>query len=70
MPVAMVMGLYRKHSGKEYVETVAAPDGLDVTASRRRSVPRAQRSSFRSSRAPAPSAKARTFHRKTWTSRL
>lgn len=34
MPVAMVMSLYRKHSGKQSVETIGSPDGLDVTASR------------------------------------
>lgn len=34
MPVAMVMGLYRKHSGKQSVEIGETPDGLDVTASR------------------------------------
>jgi len=34
MPVAMVMSLYRRHSGKEAVEVTATPDGLDVTASR------------------------------------
>jgi len=34
MPVAMVMSLYRKHSGREAVEVSGAPDGLDVTASR------------------------------------
>jgi hypothetical protein len=34
MPVAMVMSLYRKHSGKQAVEVTGTPDGLDVTASR------------------------------------
>jgi hypothetical protein len=34
MPVAMVMSLYRKHTGTQAVEVTAAPDGLDVTASR------------------------------------
>jgi alpha-L-arabinofuranosidase len=34
MPVAMVMSLYRKHSGAQAVGMPAAPDGLDVTASR------------------------------------
>jgi hypothetical protein len=34
MPVAMVMSLYRRHSGREAVEVAAAPDGLDVSASR------------------------------------
>jgi hypothetical protein len=34
MPVAMVMSLYRKHSGRESVEVTATPDGLDVVASR------------------------------------
>lgn len=34
MPVAMVMSLYRRHSGREGVEVAATPDGLDVTASR------------------------------------
>jgi len=36
MPVAMVMSLYRKHSGQQFVETNSAPDGLDVAASRTR----------------------------------
>lgn len=34
MPVAMVMSLYRKHSGKRSLQVRGAPDGLDVTASR------------------------------------
>ena len=34
MPVAMVMSLYRRHSGSHAVEVAAIPDGLDVTASR------------------------------------
>jgi alpha-N-arabinofuranosidase len=34
MPVAMVMSLYRRHSGREAVEVAGAPDGLDVAASR------------------------------------
>lgn len=34
MPVAMVMSLYRNHSGAQFVDTVNTPDGLDVTASR------------------------------------
>ena len=34
MPVAMVMSLYRKHTGTQAVEVTGAPDGLDVTASR------------------------------------
>ena len=34
MPVAMVMSLYRKHSGKQSLEVTGTPDGLDVTASR------------------------------------
>ena len=33
MPVAMVMSLYRKHSGTQAVEVAATPDGLDVAAS-------------------------------------
>ncbi|MFQ5806052.1 MAG: alpha-L-arabinofuranosidase [Phycisphaerae bacterium] len=34
MPVARIMSLYRKHMGKKAVDVKAAPDGLDVTASR------------------------------------
>jgi len=34
MPVAMVMSLYRRHSGREAVGVTRTPDGLDVTASR------------------------------------
>ncbi|MBN1507151.1 MAG: twin-arginine translocation signal domain-containing protein [Sedimentisphaerales bacterium] len=34
MPVAMVMSLYRRHSGQEAVEVTGTPDGLDVAASR------------------------------------
>jgi alpha-N-arabinofuranosidase len=34
MPVAMVMALYRKHTGENALEVAAAPADLDVTASR------------------------------------
>jgi len=34
MPVACIISLYRKHSGRKSLAVVAAPDGLDVTASR------------------------------------
>lgn len=34
MPVAIVMALYRHHTGNKAVNVNAAPDGLDVTASR------------------------------------
>ena len=34
MPVARVMELYRKHSGRQYCTTVHAPKTLDITASR------------------------------------
>ena len=34
MPVGMVMSLFGKHVGKDAVEVVDTPDGLDVTASR------------------------------------
>jgi hypothetical protein len=34
MPIAMVMSLYRRHSGRDAIEVVAAPGGLDVAASR------------------------------------
>ncbi len=34
MPVALVMALYRHHTGEQAVGVVKAPDGLDVTASR------------------------------------
>jgi len=34
MPVARVTALYRKHRGKKALTVTAAPDGLDVTASR------------------------------------
>ena len=34
MPVARVMSLYRRHSGKKACDVAAAPDGLDVTAGR------------------------------------
>jgi alpha-N-arabinofuranosidase len=34
MPVAMVMALYRKHTGENALDVTAAPDDLDVTASR------------------------------------
>jgi alpha-L-arabinofuranosidase len=34
MPVARVMSLYRRHSGRKAVDVAAAPEGLDVTASR------------------------------------
>jgi alpha-L-arabinofuranosidase len=35
MPVALVMALYRHHTGDQAVTVTKAPDGLDVTASRR-----------------------------------
>ncbi|MBP7053365.1 MAG: alpha-L-arabinofuranosidase [Phycisphaerae bacterium] len=34
MPVALVMALYRRHSGRDAVTVTKTPDGLDVTASR------------------------------------
>ncbi len=34
MPVALVMALYRHHTGNQAVRVTKAPDGLDVTASR------------------------------------
>lgn len=34
MPVAMVMGLYRKHTGENALKVDSVPDDLDVTASR------------------------------------
>ena len=34
MPVALVMSLYRHHTGEKAVKVVEAPDDLDVTASR------------------------------------
>ncbi len=34
MPVALVMALYRHHTGEQAVGVTKAPDGLDVTASR------------------------------------
>ena len=34
MPVAMIMGLYRKHTGEKALAVAAAPADLDVTASR------------------------------------
>ncbi len=34
MPVAKVMQLYRRHTGRKAVALLAVPDGLDVTASR------------------------------------
>ena len=34
MPVALVMSLYRRHTGEQAVRVAAAPEGLDVTASR------------------------------------
>jgi alpha-L-arabinofuranosidase len=34
MPVAMVMGLYRKHTGTQAVGITGVPEGLDATASR------------------------------------
>jgi alpha-L-arabinofuranosidase len=34
MPVALVMALYRHHTGAQAVGVAGAPDGLDVTASR------------------------------------
>jgi alpha-N-arabinofuranosidase len=35
MPVALVMALYRHHTGEQAVRVTKAPEGLDVTASRR-----------------------------------
>ena len=34
MPVAMVMSLYRRHTGTQAVDISGVPDGLDATASR------------------------------------
>jgi len=34
MPVALVMGLYRHHTGERAVRVATVPEGLDVTASR------------------------------------
>ncbi|MEL7589023.1 MAG: hypothetical protein AAGU19_20095 [Prolixibacteraceae bacterium] len=34
MPVAKIMSLYRKHTGKDYIETTSIPHELDITASR------------------------------------
>jgi alpha-N-arabinofuranosidase len=34
MPVALVMALYRHHTGEQAADVTKAPDGLDVTASR------------------------------------
>jgi hypothetical protein len=34
MPVALVMSLYRHHTGDKAVDVSTVPDGLDVTASR------------------------------------
>ncbi len=34
MPVALVMALYRRHTGEQAVDVKHASDGLDVTASR------------------------------------
>jgi hypothetical protein len=34
MPVALMMGLYRKHSGAHGVRVIGAPEGLNVAASR------------------------------------
>ena len=34
MPVAKIMALYRKHTGKEYLEVSGVPEDLDITASR------------------------------------
>jgi alpha-N-arabinofuranosidase len=34
MPVALVMALYRRHTGSQALVVTEAPDGLDVTASR------------------------------------
>jgi len=34
MPVALVMSLYRRHTGNKAVGIIRTPDGLDVTASR------------------------------------
>jgi hypothetical protein len=35
MPVALMMGLYRKHVGTQGVRVVAGPEGLDIAASRK-----------------------------------
>ena len=34
MPVARVMSLYRKHSGRSALDVCSSPNGLDITASR------------------------------------
>ena len=34
MPVAMIMQLYRKHSGEQFVEVTQSPGDLDITANR------------------------------------
>ncbi|MGQ8335479.1 alpha-L-arabinofuranosidase C-terminal domain-containing protein [Sunxiuqinia sp. A32] len=34
MPVAKIMSLYKKYSGKEYIQVTDVPEGLDITASR------------------------------------
>ncbi|MHC4396948.1 MAG: alpha-L-arabinofuranosidase [Planctomycetota bacterium] len=34
MPVAMIMSLYRRHTGQKAVDVTDVPEGLDVTASR------------------------------------
>ena len=36
MPVAHVLGLFRRHTGHRALDLTAVPSGLDVTASRRR----------------------------------
>jgi len=36
MPVALVMSLYRHHTGDKAVSVTKTPDGLDITASRRK----------------------------------
>jgi hypothetical protein len=33
MPVAKIMSLYRRHSGKNFLEVTGVPGGLDITAS-------------------------------------
>ncbi len=39
MPVALVMALYRHHTGEQAVRVTKAPEALDVTASRTRRPP-------------------------------
>ena len=34
MPVAMIMQLYRKHTGEKFVEVIQSPGDLDITANR------------------------------------